>query len=133
MLYTLASFLCKSRFTDIVDVAVNRPRGDVHLLGNLVDGHAHVPCEYLHQPQQLHYLGLFHTLCLLQIFNRFLLITGVVNFAPRALVDISAHVDDDFTHEGQALLRFQKLFLEASAFAEGYDGVFADYGGVYKL
>ena len=36
-----------------------------------------------------------------------------------------AHADDDVAREGQALLRFHELILEAGAAAEGYDGVFA--------
>ena len=92
---------------------------------------------------------------------------GVIDFAVRALADVTAYVDDedlvghvdfalvhvvqhllgafrpdfivaavaeqadaddDIAFEGQALLRFQKLLLEARAAAEGYNGVFADHG-----
>ena len=38
-----------------------------------------------------------------------------------------AVADDDVAFEGKPLLRFQELVLEASAAAEGYDGVFADH------
>ena len=37
-----------------------------------------------------------------------------------------AHADDYVASEGKALLRFQKLILEACAAAEGYYRVFAD-------
>ena len=38
-----------------------------------------------------------------------------------------ADADDDVAGEGEALLCFQELLLEARAAAEGYDGVFADH------
>jgi len=45
-----------------------------------------------------------------------------------AAVAEEAHAYDDVARKGKALLRFQELFLETSAAAEGYDGVFADHG-----
>ena len=44
-----------------------------------------------------------------------------------------ADADDDVAFEGQALLRFQELLLEAGASAEGYDGVFADHRSILLL
>lgn len=45
-----------------------------------------------------------------------------------AAVAEQADADDDVAREGEALLRFQELVLEAGRTAEGYDGVFADHG-----
>lgn len=50
----------ESGLADGFDVAVHRPRGDVHLPGQLVDGAAYVAGEEFHQAEELGYFGLIH-------------------------------------------------------------------------
>lgn len=71
-----------------------------------VDAVGHVNLAFVHVVQ--HLLGAFRP-----------------DFVVAAMAE-QAHTDDDIAREGQALLRFQELFLETGAAAEGYDGVFAD-------